>query len=249
MKTTAERAAALGSIHGFDSNALRAGDGVSQELCDLILAFALIFNDCRDILLWHEETQGEAPKAQALNRLSGEYGGTITHTFRLLAAVLHELGELVQKNSQVLNDPFFRDKVLPKLDKDARERWERLEALARGKKAEKPLDDLLYYLRNKSVYHYDAPDLRPAYDRKFPPGSSERAEQPLVSVGNTVRGTRWYFADAVAYDLLESEAATRGLAPLGPKLSKALTDLVVTLARIVEAFLQARTPWTEFRED
>ena len=74
-------------------------------------------------------------------------------------------------------------------------------------------------------------------------------EQQLVSLGMDVRGTRYYFADAIALDLFEQGAEESGLAPLGPKMSKALTDLMVTLARIVEAFLQDRTPWRDFEEE
>jgi hypothetical protein len=234
----------------FDADAFRTDGDVSQELCNLMLAFALAFNDCRDVLMWHQELMDQAPAApQRLNRWFGEHGGSITHTFRLLIGLAHEVGELVQRNAKTLHEPFFNEKVLSKLDKDQRARWERLRDLAFAKPSEKSMDGLLEFLRNKMTYHYDAADLWPAYDRRFPSGPSDKLKQPLVSLSSDIRGHRFYFADAVAYDLVEEEGRQRGLAPLGPKMSTVLTDLMVSLERIVEAFLQARRPWRNFEEE
>jgi hypothetical protein len=250
MNSIEERAKGLASLLAFDSDAFRGDDEVPQELCDVVLAFAIVFNDCRDILLWHVElTAGLTPPPQPLNRASGEQGGVITHTTRLLVAILHELGELVRKNGKVLHDPFFEQKVLPKLDKEQRIRWERLRDLAQGKSPAKSMDDYLDFLRNKATYHYDAEDLRPGYERCFPHGSEKPREQPLVSIARDLRSTRFYFGDATAYNVLEHSAAERELVPLGPPLSAALADLMVTLAKIVEIFIQARKPWREFKEE
>src|SRR5262249_32701179 len=141
MKSVAERAATLGPLRSFDSDAFRPDAIVSEDLCYLVLGFALLYNDCRDVLMWHEDLMRQTPERK-LNRVCGEYGGSITHTFRLLIGIVHELGELIQKRGRALNDPFFQMKVLPKLDKEQRARWEQIHDLAFQKKAQKAMDEL-----------------------------------------------------------------------------------------------------------
>lgn len=251
-RTIRERADELGQIYAFDSDAFRGDKEATQELCDAMLALAVASNDCRDLLLWMDGLMEEKPSLPArLNRLYGEHAGTTLHTFRLLAGLLHEVGEVVRKNSRAFNESFFRKKVLGKLGPQGLEMWSRVTALATGKKVQKQLDQLLDLLRNKAAYHYDGDELRKAYGRRFPTGSRDREKTPLAARGSTVFANRFFFADAAAQEVIEGEATGRGLMPLAAKMSVALRDFSMTLAVVIDAFIEARTKgkWKQFVED
>jgi hypothetical protein len=254
-RTIEERANTLGPIYAFDPDAFRGDNEASQELCDAMLSLSLVFNDCRERLLLMERLVYEMPDAPPppanLNRSVGEHGGATVHASRLFVGLVHEVGEVIRDNGRALNEPFFQDKVIAQLPPRALEMWNRVKNLALGKKPDKAMDELAEFLRNKTAYHYDGAALREGYDRRFPSGSRERTKQPLVSLGNTVYGRRFYFADAVAANLIEQGAHERNLAPFGPKMSEILRDLSFTLALVVEAFIVARTrgKWRPFPED
>jgi hypothetical protein len=251
-RSAKDRASQLALIFTFDSDAFRADAKVPQELCDAMLALAVAFNDCRDLLLWMEGLLDEMPpRPPKWNRLYGEHGGTTTHTFRLLAALVHEVGEVIRKNSKAFNEPLFRREVLERLRPRSLAMWRRVTSLATGKTLNKPMDLLLELLRNKSTYHYDPKELRKAYERRFPSGTADRKKKPLVSLGDNVYGTRFYFADAAALEIIEEEANARGLMPLAPKMTEALRDLSMTFALVLRAFIEGRTrdKWKAFAED
>jgi hypothetical protein len=246
----ADTAALLAPLQSFDSDAFRGDAEVPQELCNTILGFALVFNDCRDLLLLSTDLQEQGTDEIVLNRYFGEHGGGMTHVFRLLIGVVHELGEFIRENGKALHEPFFEKQVLPKLSTEHRAMWVRVRDLAQGgKSGVKMMDDLLDFLRNKTTYHYDGAELFRGYEARFPSGATAKNRQPVVSLGARVRNTRFYFADAVAYDLIEEGAESRGLMPLGPKLSNVFLELCTVLGRIVEVFLQARRPWRDFAEE
>jgi hypothetical protein len=249
MKSVEERAKALGSLQTFDSDAFRGDGEVPQELCNVVLAFALVFNDCRDLLFWLDDLLAVAPTEVKISRFFGEHGGGMTHVFRLAAALVHELGELIHKHGKWLHHPFFETRVLAKLDKNQRAGWDRVLDLAHGRAGERAMDQFLKLLRDRATYHYDAEDLTAPYNRRFPAGATEKLKQPYVSRGMRVRNVRFYFADALPFDLIEQEAASRGLMPLGPRMTEILTDVSTALASVVEAFIQARCPWHDFAEE
>jgi hypothetical protein len=231
----------LGALRGFDPGVFRETDDCSQGLCSFILALALAFNDCRDLLMCAEEILRVKPERPRRNRFCGEHGGLMTHVFRLLAAFVHELGELVRAHGRVTQESFFKLKVLPKLSKEHRAAWEAMCNLAHGKRETRSLDDLLEFFRNKVGYHYDAAALQEGYDDRFPCVPAV-AQWPLVSLGARTFNERLYFADAAALRMIETNATERELMPLGPKMTDALTDAAIALAKIVEAFIQARKP-------
>ncbi len=243
-----ERAKALASLRSFDSDVFRGSEHVPQELCNLILAFAVVFNDCRDLALWSDDLLRARPKAKRLNRYQGEHGGQTFHVIRLACGTIHELGEFIQKHSGVLNHPLFLE-VLDRLPEREKEMWNAVRDLAFGKKSAKTADDLLKDLRNTTAFHYDARELAAAYDRRFPRGSNDREQQPLLSLGPRVHTARFYFGDAAAATLLVQQIERRGVSEFGARFSEILANVSVVLALIVEGFIEARSALRDFVED
>jgi hypothetical protein len=251
-----ERAAELGRLVVIDSDAFRPdGDGASKKLCNVMLALAVVYNDLRDLELWHEETlRCRAGSHENYNRLCGEWGGMLMHSWRLLIGLLHELGVLLRKNSKVLDEPFFVESVLSRLPPDSRHMWERVRELAESQRPQrketvKRLDRILHAVRNKTAFHYDVKALAKAYAERFPSGARELRRTPFVSLGDTVFARRFFFADAVVQTSLETYAAKAGF-PFAPSVSGALKDLAMSLALILQSFIEARRldPWKPFEE-
>jgi hypothetical protein len=250
MRDIAERAKSLGPLLAVNSVALRGDREVPQELCNAILALALAFNDFRDLLIWSDDILKEAPDtARRLNRFFGEHGGVMTHLFRLLLASLYQLGEVIRANGKHFHNRFFQERVLGQLDKSVQGKWMELSDLAHGKAPQRPIGDLMEFVRHTAVYHYDSAELWNGFDRRFPTGSTVPAEQAVVSSGETALGERFYFADAAAYDLISEQSGVQGLPALGPKVTDLLTTVTVTLANVVEGFLEARGPLQPFAEE
>jgi hypothetical protein len=249
--TLAERAAFLGPIRTFDPSAFRAGDGVSEQLCNLILAFGLASNDLREINLQIDVLHSHKPPgSHRINRYQGEHGGNFIFTFRLLLGVLHELGEIVKGNSSALNEEFFRKRVLGRLDTRATKAWSRVEELARGKSGRKKLDDLLRNLRNQTAFHYDGAALHEGFERQFPAECGDnRMKKPLASLGDVVGARRFFFADSAASGVIEAAATEAGVDALGAELTEVSSDISITLGLIVEAFVSERGGWSPFAED
>lgn len=124
----------------------------------------------------------------------GQYAGIETGVLRLQAGVMRELLNLIGRNQAAIEHETFR-KVLAKLSREAREAWRALTAVAFGKTASTPLAKALMFIRNKVGFHYDPKEIARCY-REFFAQSDQGG--PLLSRGQTMGQTRFYFADAAA---------------------------------------------------
>jgi hypothetical protein len=192
-----EECAQLAPLESFDPEAFRGNAEVPQELCNFILAIALIFNDCKDAIYAHVALVGLKPEGPPLKtRAWGALGGAQQHAFRAIAALLHELFKLIKDNEAPLRHDFFVS-VLNELHPVSRKEWLALVNAARNAQPKDPLGRKLMLLRHKVFFHYDPKAVFQGYNLHFL-NATKRDDRAYLSRGNSMRTTRFYFADAAA---------------------------------------------------
>jgi hypothetical protein len=194
----------LPPLETFDTRAFVAGDGCSQDLCNLVLACAVVYNDFRDISIALDALSDAAPKGtKGKTPVWGELGGMECHLIRLGLALIHELLKLLARSSAVLQEPGFRE-LRRHLSKSARAAWDELVNAANETAPDSQLTRILLFFRNKVAYHYDAKEIARGFRERFSGGD---ADVPLVSRGGNLLRTRFFFADATVQEYLKYRSA------------------------------------------
>jgi hypothetical protein len=237
MATYDDLAAELGDAIPFAPEAFIADDDVPQDICDFVLALALVFNDLKDLILAHKLIQTVYPGEGPPTPVRGLHGGLHVHFIRLLAGVLNELAALIRDNKAVLSHPAF-GALLKKISAPAKRLWENVLAAAVSTQAKGDrFGRLIFFARQKVGFHYDLKEIGRAYRLRF---SGTKLGPPYISTGRNMAATRYYFADAAAetYMMHKADAKTgKEFFSLGWKV---LPDVGHALREIVTAFVTAR---------
>lgn len=176
-----------------------------QNVCDLVLALALVYNDFRDIASAHLLLEEVRPKSPArVSREAGHFGGLFISVLRLQAGVIHELINLVRKNRSAAEHPSFTDFVSG-LGTRTAEAWSAITGVAFDEPRADPLGSALLLLRNNVSFHYGPKAIRQGL-QSYLAGGEDRAL--FISRGNALRHARFYFADAAAEAALIEQAET-----------------------------------------
>jgi len=223
----ADQTEALEPLEAFDAAAFHAGKA-PQEVCNFVLSLALVYNDLRDVVLGHVLIQDVAPADTHIKTTRlGQAAGLGIHLLRVQAGIVHELLQLVKDQSRAIGQPAFQE-LLRLLTPAGRAAWLTLEAAANDRWQDNPLSRAVFFARNKVGYHYDPKELARGYGLRF--GNSD---PPLLSRGDKMKSTRFYFADAAAaaymHDKADSEEARSFLKGSGmflEQINRALYELV-----------------------
>ena len=218
------------------SNAHDPGDA-------FILSLALAFNDLKGPSWWIHILDTHKPESQLITPLRGEWAGMRLQATRLSLLVFYEVLKAIESaaDSGVLAIP----KVAAAIDNpapEARRSWAQLLALATTNRADdEGLNDIQKYLlrmRNDVTAHYYQPKaLHRGYRAFFyePPGGPYNLSA-MASLGNDMKSTRFYFADAAA------QGAHRRLDPddaVMKRVSQYIAEMAEALTNIVGAYLVA----------
>ena len=116
----------LAPLQTFSQEAFVGDNNVPQDICNFVLALALIYNDCKDgifsnLILGESKPSGESQ----LSRPSGAYSGFMVHYLRLHFSLIQELLNLIAKSQQTIKHPFFNS-VIQQLSKQDRDSWAHL---------------------------------------------------------------------------------------------------------------------------
>ncbi len=196
-----ERVRELVPLESFDSAVFLADQNTPQNVCDFVLALALVYNDIRDIMLMRLLIQEVVPSnLEAPSAELGQYYGMETGILRLQAGVMRELLDLVKRNQAAITHNSFSG-IVRKLSREAREAWQALAAVAFGKDESSLLAKALMFMRNKVAFHYDPKEISRSYQACF----QQEGAEPLVSRGGTMGRTRFYFADAAAQTYMKEK--------------------------------------------
>jgi hypothetical protein len=230
----------LAPLETFDPAAFREDTSVPQELCNFVLALALIFNDCKDAVYAHVVLAGLKPERRQRSRLWGAVAGAQLHADRAVAGVVHELFELIRANDtgDVIRHPFFVS-LVQNLPASSREGWAALTAVARGDQPTDPFGKRLMLLRHKVSFHYDAKALFAGYTQHFL-GPSREDERAYISRGNSMRESRFFFADAAATGYFSHLIGPENRVALTERLADTIERINHSLMMIVGAFILRR---------
>lgn len=228
----------LAPLESVPAEAFLSDGTTSRELCDFVLALALIYNDLRDLHSAHLLLNEVMPREPELKTAEcGLHNGLRLHVMRLQVGLVDELLNVVRKRRTVLEEPMFRS-VFLQLSKDAKRRWAAIVSVALEKKTGDETAKKLAIIRNKVAFHYDPEEIGRGYREKFP-GKGEQTARPMLSRGGNLATTRFYFADAAA----QESVLPRGQRSLDDDFYEGaglVFDLNVALHNIVTRFVQTR---------
>jgi hypothetical protein len=229
----------LAPLQTFDPQAFVGDSTVPQDICNFVLALALIYNDCKNgifsnMLLTESKPAGKSQ----LSKSWGAFNGIKIHYFRLHFALIHELLNLIEDNAAIIKHPFFVS-VTKLLSPPVRHSWQALVDASLQKSTSSTLNKFLLRIRNKVSFHYDPKELYRGYRWHFF-RNTDPAEAAFVSRGASMRDSRFYFADAAADGYLQSLVENKNLDNLTNRLAEITADLNQTIMQIVDRFVQKR---------
>ena len=229
----------LAPLESFDPAAFRGDETASQDVCNFVLALALVYNDLKDLISAHVMLLSQKPGGSfRISRLWGDCTGIELHLMRLMVGLLHEIIELVKGSDKVLQDPFFQS-IINLLRKEERNIWHSLVKVAQEKQTAVPEGRFAFFVRNKMVFHYDPKAIYWGYNTFFNSGT-HGAERAFVSRGNEMATTRHYFADAASRGYFMKSIDGKGPEELMSKALETLCELNFALTDIVHHFIQKR---------
>jgi hypothetical protein len=221
-----------------DAAAFKADNKVSQELCDFVLALAVVYNDLRDLLLAWVLLGDIFPEKKEPTARRGQAAGLATHLFRALTGLIHELLVLIESNAAARRDPEFAE-VVRKVHPKARKAWQAIVTIPKGSKSADPLGRFVYWARNQVAFHYDAPAIARGYELAF---ANPDVNVPQFSRGRNMAAARFYFADAAVDTYMRS--SSNADAPTVKQLLKGEAEVVGqinhALREIVTEFIRRR---------
>jgi hypothetical protein len=234
-----QKVSALASLEEFSSDAFVPDDEQLVALCRFIFALAAIHNDFNDVglaltLLNFNKPSGEGK----IDRPWGLFGGLSLHCAKAKIAIVHELLNVIRDNTQVLSSKSFVA-LLKKLNREQREAWEEVIDAAKGESHETPLGKYLARCRDKTAGHYDLKALYNAFNASM---ALDPTMKPLISRGNSLLETRFYFADRAVENIIlgtDPDAARVILFTADNLLSR----INLALFLLVTRFINSRTPF------
>lgn len=238
MKTFQEECSELAQLETFDPAAFQADDKVTQDLCNFILALALIYNDCKNLIYAYTVNEQSCPKGKVRTRLGGASSGIQVHIFRTIIGLLHELFKLIQNNKSLLQQKFFMS-VVSQMNQPAKKAWNTVVAVALGNKPSNKLGKRLLLVRNKISFHYDCKAIFNGYSHHFLK-SEPIDDRAFISRGSSMKKSRFYFADAAAQGYLGSMMGQKNMGKLIIEIVDLLDPVNRSLMAIVTSYIQKR---------
>jgi len=245
----AAESARLAPLETFDPAAFRESAEVPEELCNFVLALAVVYNDFKDAIYAHVALADCKPQGQfRRTRAWGANVGARGHLIRIMMGMVHELLELITKNQTQIEHQFFQS-VVQRLGPKARDAWTALVNAATASQPRDPLARRLLRFRNAVAFHYEPNAFGAGYKHHFD-GVQKSDEWAFVSRGATMRESRLYFADAAAIGYARSVVGDPRIDDLLREVAETVDRINRGLFLIVEAFIQRRgCAFRDYREE
>ncbi len=241
----------LNPLESFNKNAFIADEKYEQELCNFILALALVWNDTKNLLLYYEYLKSLEPldvsKVEDLKQLEtpfwGELSGIKNYLEKTLIAIIHELFRLIKDSKEILELKTYKS-ILKQLHPNCRHAWEIIVSVSLGGVKDKdPLGQALLRIRHKVANHYDKNELLKGYKRKF----LSQKNIPFISRGESMMKRRFYFADAAAQEYQRLYAERVEFDKFYEFINLIKNSINLSIQNIVETFIQKRSGWREIK--
>lgn len=225
----------LTDLGTFDPRIFEGDNQASQDVCNFTLTLACIYNDYKDILLSFHYLEYMKPGFPFKETpIWGEYNGLKFHLIRLHLSLVYELLNLIEKNSNVINNPFFQS-VTDQLDNLGHRTWQALVNAYSGK-ANTSLGKTFLMIRNKVSFHYDPKEFFKGYKNWFL--QAKEAKLPYISRGRKITEERFYFAEASAQSYYDALCCNMSINL--EQIKKLATCVGPALSQIVKIFIDNR---------
>ena len=239
METQPRHYADLGQITTFDSKVFQPNSACPRCVCDFILALAVVFNDCRDLLNMNHVIASSAPEGDArINRHWGAYMGIHHHLNRLFMGLVNEFIVLIENSAPAISHPFF-ESIIKQLSKKDKTRWSDLISASQSKRADTATGKFIVMVRNSMAYHYSAKAIGDGYTRRFI-GDAATLGPPCQSLGTNIATTRYYFADAAIEAVLANTAGKQSYHEALLSALDVLCDVAHPIKSIIHHFIIKR---------
>lgn len=227
----------LAALESFDANTFIADESTPQEVCNLVLTLALVFNDLRDLVRAQRCIREVHPSSTVVSTQLGEFYGLHAHWIRLMTGLLKALAEVIGENERTIGEPSFK-KIIKSLSRTYRDAWQNTvaAALATTAKGDR-FGRMIFFARNKVASHYDLKEIERGYRLMF---IEQDGGPPYVSRDDAMEGTRFYFADASAERYLMHAAGAKDATEFFNTGWKVLPDIAHALREIVIHFVNGR---------
>jgi hypothetical protein len=225
----------LASLHYFDPSVFVASSKADEMVCGFALALALHANDAKVLLGLTNAMIDQSPKFEKICEEMGEYFGQKSYLHRLTFSQLHELHFIFaeRRYMYVSTHPLFKE-TLENMTPASRRDWDALVEMSLDKRNAvfmwfKGLRDGLgfHYIQFRKLSHW----FRKWTGQLKPGGTAATQEGAYISIGRSVKTTRYYFADAAVSEWMGEEFKNR------PLDLKALGDLMNRNVNAISGFI------------
>jgi|HubBroStandDraft_1064217.scaffolds.fasta_scaffold37267_2 hypothetical protein len=225
----------LAEARGFDPSAL----DTRLPLVRFILVLAGAFNDMKGVIYAAARLQEVAPIAREKVSWTGQLAGMQIQTIRLLAGILHELMNMIDKEGAVVDSSEF-NAIVARLPAPQRRAWTQVARIARREDgaptAASSGSHLLCLIRNNLAFHYGTKVIAKGYGEFFADPTLKFRDKAVVSDGRNMEETRFYFADAAMEQGLKSLTGL-SLHDLQGRLNSVGEAMNLALKHIVMAYI------------
>lgn len=184
-----------------------------DQMDSFFLVLGLIYNDLKGLVLFYNlflEKYEVPDKEVEPNCHSGEYEGVKKQLDRLVIAFLSEMFIFLEKSHDVLHTAKFQVLVNKSLDSDQKKQWDSIIGYLKkdqGKSTRSFLSKIAE-IRSNVAYHYDhsLSELKKSFRKFFFSGAGNSfQEKAYYSMGESMRDTRFYYADAAVQQYLQDK--------------------------------------------
>ncbi len=218
-----------------------------DQVADFFLVLGAFYNDLKNLSFFLKEANELFDSIEDKNVPTvplGEMAGIRTYVNRLLASTVHELLTFIEasKENVFLASDFLL--VYEELSITQKERWDTVVKIATRETMEdgSNLSKVLMFIRNKVSFHYDPKIMRAGFiDWFFNDPKSPSNERAYYSIGESMRGTKFFYSEAAA------DRAMRSQIEKGVKLEEyvgkfegIIEDLNFLIMDMMKIYLQRR---------
>lgn len=192
------------------------------DLEGFFLVLATVFNDIKGIMVFFEwRNEYRSPPLEEVSVHSGEYGGLTNQLNKMLAGILHESLDLLNKNIKIIESEEFK-KFENRLSGRSREIWRLLVDVAVERpgtsKEHADLVHLLEQIRHNAAFHYyqSATNLVRGFRKHFYSTNKESKAFKWAyysSQRTEPMKTRFYYADAALQGYILDKISATGRKP------------------------------------
>lgn len=177
-----------------------------DDFKSFFLILAMVFNDLKSLIFFQKfiEDNYRKPEFDEISIQTGEWGGIMTYTNKLIISTLNEFLIFLKNSKNVTTNPKF-SLLLKNLSKSEINNWIKMVDPEKDKTS---VIARIARIRSNIAFHYDhsVDELRRGYIRSFF-GEGKNVLQhnkAYFSLGRDMRTTRFFYADAAAEEYMKS---------------------------------------------